>query len=565
MTYVFLCVLCGSNNEYMKIALAQLNYHVANFEFNTKRIVAAIEEAKEQFADIIVFSELAVCGYPPYDFLERKEFIESCERAVTEIAGHCTGIAAVVGAPSINPESKGKNLFNSAYFLFDGEVKDITHKTLLPNYDVFDEYRYFEPNSRFDVVEYKGKKIALTVCEDLWDEQPVANSFARSKLYAKSPMEELMNLSPDFVLNIAASPFSYSQVEIRRQIVQKKADKYSVPVVYVNQVGANTDLVFDGNSMVVNSRGEVVKQMKGFDEDLQIVEMDEVNTLQQVEYEVPDKIANIQDALVLGVKDYFAKMGFKKATLGLSGGIDSAVTVVIAVMALGAENVRVLLLPSKYSSDHSIKDAVDLAENLGIQYDTVPIENIVSEFESTLEPLFKGLKPDVAEENIQARIRGTLLMALSNKFGHILLNTSNKSEAAVGYGTLYGDMNGGLSVLGDVYKTDVFKLAWFMNRNGEVIPENSIVKPPSAELRPDQKDSDSLPDYDILDKVLYKYIELEQSPDEIIAAGFDEAVVKRAVRLVNMNEYKRYQTPPIIRVSSKAFGIGRRMPLVAKY
>ena len=549
----------------MKIALAQLNYHVANFEFNTKKIIAAIEEAKEENADIVVFSELAVCGYPPYDFLERKEFVESCDRAVAEIAGHCAGIAAVVGAPSINPESKGKNLFNSAYFLVDGGVKDITHKTLLPNYDVFDEYRYFEPNSRFDVVEYKGKKIALTVCEDLWDEQPVANSFARSKLYAKSPMEELMNLSPDFVLNIAASPFSYSQVEIRRQIVQKKAEKYNVPVVYVNQVGANTDLVFDGNSMVVNSRGEVVKQLKGFDEDIQVVEMDDVNTLQQLDYKAPDKIANIQDALVLGVKDYFAKMGFKKATLGLSGGIDSAVTVVIAVMALGAENVRVLLLPSKYSSDHSIKDAVDLAENLGIQYDTVPIGTIVSEFESTLEPMFKGLKPDVAEENIQARIRGTLLMALSNKFGHILLNTSNKSEAAVGYGTLYGDMNGGLSVLGDVYKTDVFKLAWFMNRNGEVIPENSIVKPPSAELRPDQKDSDSLPDYDILDKVLYKYIELEQSPAEIIAAGFDEEVVKRAVRLVNMNEYKRYQTPPIIRVSSKAFGIGRRMPLVAKY
>ena len=549
----------------MKIVLAQLNYHVANFKLNAKKIIEAIEEVKKQHADIVVFSELAVCGYPPYDFLERKEFVESCEKAIVEIAGHCNGIAAVVGGPSINPESKGKNLFNSAFFLADGGVKNVAHKTLLPNYDVFDEYRYFEPNSRFDVIEYKGKKIALTVCEDLWDEQPVANSFARSKLYAKSPMEELMNLSPDFVINIAASPFSYSQVEIRRQIVQKKADKYSVPIVYVNQVGANTDLVFDGNSMVVNSRGEVVIQMKGFAEDLQVVEMDDINTLQQVNFETPDKIGSIQDALVLGVKDYFAKMGFKKATLGLSGGIDSAVTVVIAVMALGAENVRVLLLPSKYSSDHSIKDAVDLAVNLGIQYDTVPIGTIVSGFELSLDPLFKGLDSDVAEENIQARVRGTLLMALSNKFGHILLNTSNKSEAAVGYGTLYGDMNGGLSVLGDVYKTDVFKLARYMNRNGEVIPENSIVKPPSAELRPDQKDSDSLPDYDTLDKVLYKYIELEQSPNEIIAEGFDESVVKRAVRLVNMNEYKRYQTAPIIRVSSKAFGIGRRMPLVAKY
>ena len=549
----------------MKIALEQLNYHVANFELNAKKMIEAIEEAKKQRADMVVFSELAVCCYPPYDFLERKEFVESCEKAIVDIAGHCNGIAAVVGGPSINPESKGKNLFNSAFFLADGGVKDVTHKTLLPNYDVFDEYRYFEPNSRFDVIEYKGKKIALTVCEDLWDEQPVANSFARSKLYAKSPMEELMNLSPDFVINIAASPFSYSQVEIRRQIVQKKADKFSVPIVYVNQVGANTDLVFDGNSMVVNSRGEVVTQMKGFAEDLQVVEMDDVNTLQQVNFMMTDKIGNIHDALVLGVKDYFTKMGFKKATLGLSGGIDSAVTVVIAVMALGAENVRVLLLPSKYSSDHSIKDAVDLAVNLEIKYDTVPIGTIVSGFESTLDPLFKGLDPDIAEENIQARIRGTLLMALSNKFGHILLNTSNKSESAVGYGTLYGDMNGGLSVLGDVYKTDVFKLARYMNRNREVIPENSIVKPPSAELRPDQKDSDSLPDYDILDGILFQYIEQKLSASEIIAMGFDRETVDKVLRLVNMNEYKRFQTPPILRVSSKAFGFGRRMPLVAKY
>ena len=549
----------------MKIALAQLNYHVANFGFNTEKIIKAIEEAKEKGAELVVFSELSVCGYPPYDFLERKEFVESCENMINEISVYCKGIAAVVGAPSINPESKGKNLFNSAYFLADGGVKAVTHKTLLPNYDVFDEYRYFEPNSKFELVEYNGKKIAVTVCEDLWDEQPVANSFARSKLYTKSPMEELMTLSPDFVVNIAASPFSYSQIDIRRQIVENKARRHNIPVIYVNQAGANTDLVFDGNSMVVNSKGDVVMQLKGFEEDIRTIDTEEIEEIEAIEFGEPDKIKNIQDALVLGVKDYFAKMGFKKATLGLSGGIDSAVTVVIAVMALGKENVRVLLLPSKYSSDHSIKDAVDLAENLGIQYDTVPIKDIVSAFDETLDPLFKGLPPDVAEENVQARIRGTLLMALSNKFGHILLNTSNKSEAAVGYGTLYGDMNGGLSVLGDVYKTDVFKLARYMNRDEEVIPENTIVKPPSAELRPDQKDSDSLPDYDVLDKVLYRYIEQEQSPKEIIDAGFDEAVVNRAVRLVNMNEYKRYQTPPIIRVSSKAFGIGRRMPLVAKY
>ncbi|GAF02561.1 NAD+ synthase [Saccharicrinis fermentans] len=547
----------------MKIALAQLNYHVGNFESNTTKIIEAIENAQNDRCDLIVFSELAICGYPPLDLLEREEFVEQCLQQVNLIAQKCKSITAIVGGPSINPEPQGKNLYNSAFVLNEGVIKSIHHKTLLPNYDVFDEYRYFQPNKTFSLVKVKDKKIALTICEDLWDEQPVANSFAKSKLYTQSPMKELKQLDPDFVVNIAASPFSYNQGQIRQQIIRGKAAKNKIPFIYVNQIGANTELVFDGSSLVVNSQGKIVNQLNSFQEDIQYCQLEDIEQANIIEPSPNEKLNMIHDALVLGVKDYFGKMGFKKATLGLSGGIDSAVTLVIAVRALGAENVRVLLLPSKYSSDHSIKDAEDLANNLGIEQNIVPIKDIVDSFESTLAPLFEGLKPDVTEENIQARVRGTVLMALSNKFGHILLNTSNKSEAAVGYGTLYGDMNGGLSVLGDIYKTDVFALARYINRNEEIIPENTIVKPPSAELRPDQKDSDSLPDYDVLDQVLFNYIEKNESPAKIIAAGFDQNIVNKAVRMVNINEYKRFQTAPIIRVSSKAFGLGRRIPLVS--
>ncbi len=549
----------------MKIALAQLNYHVGNFESNTNKIIDAIKKAENDQCDLIVFSELAICGYPPLDLLEREEFVEQCLIQVDKIAAVCNNIMAIVGCPSINPEPKGKKLFNSAFVLAEGKVNSIHHKTLLPNYDVFDEYRYFQPNSEFKLVELKGKKLAITICEDLWDEQPVFNSFAKSRLYKKSPMKELKQLDPDMVINIAASPFSYNQGQIRQQIISQKAAKNEIPFFYVNQIGANTELVFDGSSLAVNGKGEIINQLRSFSEDIQYCELEEMGSDKAIVNTPKEKIELIHDALVLGVKDYFNKMGFTKATLGLSGGIDSAVTVVIAERALGAENVRVLLLPSKYSSDHSIKDAEDLANNLSIQYDIVPIKDIVSSFEDTLAPVFTGLKADVTEENIQARIRGTLLMALSNKFGHILLNTSNKSEAAVGYGTLYGDMNGGLSVLGDVYKTDVFDLARFINKEREIIPINTIVKPPSAELRPDQKDSDSLPDYDVLDQVLFNYIEKNEHPEKIIAAGFEKEVVYKAVRLVNINEYKRFQTAPIIRVSSKAFGLGRRIPLVSKF
>ncbi|MCD4834152.1 MAG: NAD+ synthase [Bacteroidales bacterium] len=551
----------------MKIALAQLNYHIGNFEKNTSKILDQIEKAKNDHVDLIIFSELSVCGYPPQDLLEKKSFIEQCEIAVEEIAPHCTDIAVIIGSPTLNHHQKGKRLYNSAIFIADGKVKFVQNKTLLPTYDIFDEYRYFESNDKFNVVEYKGKKIAITICEDLWDLQPIENTFSKNQLYNVTPMDKLIEYKPDFIINIAASPFSYTKIWGRKNVFIRNAKKYNLPLFSVNQVGAQTELIFDGGSLVVNPDGTIADEMKLFTEDYKIYNLDEINkcTIKKTIDEDPDVIAKIHDALVLGIRDYFKKMNFTNATLGLSGGIDSAVSLVIAVRALGAENIRVLLLPSKYSSEHSITDAEILAKNLNVKYDIVNIQNVVDSFDESLKTVFKGLQEDITEENIQARARGTILMALSNKFGHILLNTSNKSEAAVGYGTLYGDMNGGLSVLGDVYKADVYKLARYINNDSEIIPENTIIKPPSAELRPDQKDSDSLPDYDTLDKILFAYIELQKPLEDIIEEGWDKTLIERIVKLVDSNEYKRYQAPPILRISSKAFGAGRRMPLVAKY
>lgn len=549
----------------MKIALAQLNYHVADFENNAKKIIEAAQAALQQGAELVVFSELAICGYPPHDLLEKKEFIEKCIETTEYVAKTCPDIGILLGGPSINENTKGKKLHNSALFLYAGKIQQKFHKTLLPTYDVFDEYRYFEPNTQFKLLEFKGLKFAVTICEDIWEKQPVNNPFAQSRLYAKVPMEELIEQKPDLLINIAASPFSYVQEGTRKKVLKHNAEKYGLPAIYVNQIGAYTELIFDGNSMVLNKKGEQVKKCKRFVEDLIVVNTHEMDGKAMDTTEKLDHIPLIHDAIVLGIKDYFGKMGFTKATLGLSGGIDSAIVVVLAARALGAENVRVLLMPSQFSSDHSITDAKALAENLNVAYDIVPIKFVYDAFINALNPVFNNLPFNIAEENIQARIRGTLLMGISNKFGHILLNTSNKSEAAVGYSTLYGDMNGGLSVIGDVYKTDIFKLAHYINKDGEVIPENSIVKPPSAELRPDQKDSDSLPDYDTLDGILFRYIELNQSPEEIVSQGYLPETVEKTIQMVNRNEYKRFQTPPILRISSKAFGFGRRMPLVAKY
>ena len=547
----------------MKVALAQLNYIIGDFEGNAAKMIDHINKAKNEGADLVIFSELSVTGYYPHDLLEKKEFIQKAENAVSKIALHCIEIAAIIGAPRINENARGKQLYNSAYFIFEGKIQHIQNKTLLPTYDIFDEYRHFEPNREFKIVEFKGEKIALTICEDLWDELPTSNEFGKDKLYQISPMEELSRLNPDFVVNISASPFSYNQEDWRKNVLINKAKKYKVPILYINQIGAQTELVFDGGSVFIDDSGEIVKELKYFNEDFLTFDTRQPGNKQlQPKY---DTIEKIHDALVLGIRDYFKKMGFTKATLGLSGGIDSAVTLVLAVRALGTENVRVLLMPSKYSSDHSVNDAKQLAENLNLRYDIVNIQTAVDAFEKGLSKLFEGTSSDITEENIQARARGIYLMAISNKFGHILLNTTNKSECAVGYGTLYGDMNGGLAVLGDVYKMDVFNLAHFINRKSEIIPENTISKPPSAELRPDQKDTDSLPEYHDLDKMLFSYIEMNMSPKEIVQLGFDEIVVNRVIRMVNINEYKRFQAAPILRISSKAFGFGRKMPLVARY
>ncbi|HOY17540.1 MAG TPA: NAD+ synthase [Haliscomenobacter sp.] len=543
----------------MRIAIAQFNAHIGNFEGNLTKMLQMTEDAKQQGADIICFPELATCGYPARDFLEFDDFIHQADASIHTLAKAAQGIAIVVGSPTRNPQIEGKDLYNSVYFLAYGRVEFVQHKALLPTYDVFDEYRYFQPASEFKIVEYMGKRIALTVCEDIWN---VGNE---NPLYTICPMDEMMPYQPELMINVSASPFSCDHAPERIHVVRANVERYNVPIFYVNHVGGQTELLFDGGSVVMSPNGNVYDEMPFFEECIRVYELDEVMAGQKQVEQPRGKIALMHDALLMGIRDYFGKLGLKKAILGLSGGIDSAVTVVLAARALGADNVRVLLMPSQYSSDHSVNDARKLAETLGVQYDLIGVEPMYQAYMETLKPHFWGFPFNITEENLQARIRGMLLMAFSNKFGHILLNTSNKSEMAVGYGTLYGDMCGGLSVLGDVYKTEVYELAHYINKDAEVIPENSITKPPSAELRPDQKDSDSLPDYDILDAVLYNYIERHQGPKELIEMGFDDALVRRVLRLVNINEFKRHQTAPVLRVSAKAFGMGRRMPIVGKY
>ncbi len=547
----------------MKVALAQLNYIIGDFTGNTAKMLRSLEQARQEGADLVLFSELSVTGYYPHDLLEKKEFIAKADESIKKLANFCVGIAAIAGAPVINENGKGKRLYNAAVFMAEGKVQSVHRKTLLPTYDVFDEYRHFEPNREFSLVEHKGERIAVTICEDLWDEQPTANEFARNRLYQVSPMEELAKLNPHLVVNLSASPFSYNQENWRKDVLITKARRHRLPVVYVNQTGAQAELIFDGGSVFIDDQGEIVKELKYFEEDLLVVDTKNPGAKQL--QPSSGRIDKIYKALILGIRDYFMKMNFRQATLGLSGGIDSAVVAVLAARAIGSENIRVLLLPSKFSSDHSVDDALKLARNLDIRYDILPIQDAVSSVDKSLELIFEGTSPGIAEENIQARIRGVLLMALSNKFGHILLNTTNKSECAVGYGTLYGDMNGGLAVLGDVYKMDVYRLAHFINRETEIIPVNSITKPPSAELRPDQKDTDSLPEYEVLDGILSGYIEDNLSPKEIAEKGFDPQLVGKVIRMVNVNEYKRFQAAPILRISSKAFGFGRKMPLVAKW
>jgi len=543
----------------MKISIAQINYHIGNFEGNTQKMIEAIHIAKAEGADIVCFSELATCGYPPRDFLEFNDFIRLSDESIATLCQHAHGIAVVVGAPSHNKDPKGKSLFNSVYFLAEGSIKFVQHKTLLPTYDVFDEYRYFEPAKTWEIVTYKGKNIALTVCEDIWD---VGTD---DPLYTVIPLDEMQKYNPDFIINVSASPFNYKHAQYRINVVKANVERYKIPMFYINHCGAQTELIFDGGSIVMSGTGILVDEFPYFKEHQKTYDLDFITKATEEQKQTSSKIGLIHDAIVLGLQDYFRKLGFKSAVLGLSGGIDSAVTAVLAARALGPENVRVLLMPSQFSTGHSIDDAMALVNKLGMQHNIIAIKDVYDVFMEKLHPVFGDLPFNITEENIQARIRGILNMAISNKFGNILLNTTNKSEMAVGYGTLYGDLCGGLSVIGDVYKTEVYELAAYINKDEDVIPQNSITKPPSAELRPNQKDSDSLPDYDILDKILYQYVELRQGPDDIIAMGFDATLVRRVLRLVNINEFKRYQTAPVLRVSPKAFGMGRRMPIVGKY
>ena len=546
----------------MRIALSQLNFIIGDFQQNTEKMLQQIQRALAERADLIVFPELSVCAYPPRDFLEFNDFIQHCQKAAETIAAACNGITAIVGLPSVNPLPEGKNLYNAAYVLRDGKVVDRVYKALLPTYDIFDEYRYFEPNRSFHCIEINGEKIALTICEDLWniDEDP---------LYVTCPMEELHREQPALMINIAASPFDYSHADERKAVLKKNVSKYNLPLLYVNHVGAQTEIIFDGGSLALDKSGRVVTELDYFREDFRMVTFEKGNLVadiaQQPSTTTAEKYSCIHDALVLGIRDYFTKQGFKKAILGLSGGIDSAVVTYLAATALGAQNVKVLLMPSPFSSSGSVDDSLALVKNLGVESEIIPIKSIYDTFIETLSPAFKDLPFNVTEENLQARARGVLLMAQSNKFGAILLNTTNKSELAVGYGTLYGDMCGGISVIGDVYKTEVYELVKFINRNSEIIPHNIIAKAPSAELRPGQKDSDSLPEYDVLDPLLFQYVEKRKGPDELIALGFQEELVRRVLKMVNTNEYKRHQTPPILRVSPKAFGSGRRLPIVGRY
>lgn len=558
----------------MKIFLAQQNYHIGNFESNTQKIICAIDEAKKQGGDIILFSELSVCGYAPKDFLEFEDFINKCYASIDEIKQHADTIAVLVGAPDRNPNREGKDLFNAAFFLYEKEIKAVVHKTCLPNYDVFDEYRYFEPAYEWNVIDFKGKKLAVTVCEDIWN-------LGDNPMYRICPMDELMKQRPDVMLNLSASPFDYTHDEDRKATIKANVTKYKLPLFYCNAVGSQTEVVFDGASLVFDKHANLCGTLPMFQSSLQSFILKDDGTIDAPAIEpasrVADKelnpltfeenlnIAQVHDAIIMGIKDYFTKMGFKKAILGSSGGIDSAVTLALACTALGKENVRAVLMPSEFSTSHSVSDAEQLSKNLSNPYDIVPIKNIFDSFLLELQPIFKDLPFSIAEENIQSRTRGNLLMAIANKFGYILLNTSNKSELSTGYGTLYGDMAGGLGVLGDCYKQQVYALAAYINRNEKIIPENIITKAPSAELRPGQKDSDSLPDYTILDKILYQYIERRQGPNEIKAQGFDAALVDRVLKMVNINEYKRNQFCPIIRISPKAFGVGRRVPIVGKY
>lgn len=543
----------------MKIALGQINPTVADFSGNTAKIIEFAQRAQRAGAGLILFPELAVCGYPPRDLVERSSFVAKNREAVECIAAQTKGISVICGMVTPAEPDAGKSVMNSAALLRDGKIAFVQSKMLLPTYDVFDEMRNFAPARKQELFDFCGNRMALTICEDAWNDK----DFWNKRLYRQDPVEELVRAGGNFVLNISASPFWLGKRELRRDMLATIARSDNVPVVMVNQVGGNDSLVFDGSSLVLNRLGEVVAQGKSFEEDL--VLFDSATLEGEMHEQIAGEEASAYGALVLGTRDYVRKCGFKKVIIGLSGGIDSALTAAIAADAVGPENVIGVGMPGPYSSPGSIEDARLLAANLGVRFELLPINEICKSYLDVLKAVFAGLKEDVTEENIQSRARGSLLMALSNKFNAIVLSTGNKSELGVGYCTLYGDMVGGLAVISDVPKTLVYRISHYVNSLRPVIPQATLEKPPSAELRPDQKDSDSLPPYDVLDAILEDYVEDSHSPAQIAEErGFDVELVKRVVRMIDRAEYKRQQAAPGIKISAKAFGYGRRFPIAAK-
>jgi NAD+ synthase (glutamine-hydrolysing) len=556
----------------MKICLAQINPTVGAFKQNVRKICKFINTAKKNGADLIVFPEMSIVGYPPKDLLELSGFVDSNLKALEEIRKSVTGISAIVGFVDWNTARRGKPLYNAAAHIHNKKIISKHYKSLLPTYDVFDEDRYFEPTHSISLAKISGRKFGISICEDVWG----ANVIWQGKIHHKDPVKSMIRLGAEIIINISASPFAIGKQNVRLKMLTSHARRYNVPIVFVNQIGGNDDLVFDGNSLVINKEGVVVERALSFEEDLLMVELkgSDISAVGSKPGTVgkraqssagEDEIESVYKALVLGTRDYVRKCGFKKAVIGLSGGIDSAVTAVIAAGALGKGKVLGVTMPSSFSSKGSVEDSKVLAERLGIGFENIPIKSVYNAYTKTLSGVFAGLPFDVTEENLQARIRGKILMAISNKYGYLVLTTGNKSELAVGYCTLYGDMCGGLAVISDIPKTMVYDIAEYINRRKEIIPIDTIEKPPSAELRPDQKDQDSLPPYDILDGVLRAYVEESKDVDDIIGLGFNETLVKDIIRKVDKNEYKRKQAAPGIKVTSKAFGTGRRMPLAQRY
>lgn len=547
----------------MKVTIAQLNPIVGDLDYNMKKLAEILPEARKSGSNLVILPELYLVGYPPRDLLEKPWFIGQVIKAVDELkalSSRYPELGIIIGAPMPNKQKEGRALHNSALLIYQGEVIFQQEKSLLPVYDVFDETRYFEPARKIDTVSFKGYQLAISICEDAWNDPEF---WPEGKMYSFDPIDVLGRKNPDIFINISASPFCVGKENIRFKLISNHAQKHQTPFIYVNQVGGNDELIFDGRSMFIDDQGKAVLFGSAFEEYVATVDLERNG--EQVSFKVQEEIESINQALVLGIKDYLHKCGFSRAIIGLSGGIDSAVTCCLAVEALGPKNVRGISMPSPYSSTGSVEDSRKLAENLGIPFEVISISDIYQSYLQTTETYFSQDQIGLTHENIQARIRGNILMAFSNQYNNLVLTTGNKSEMAVGYCTLYGDMSGGLSVLSDVPKTMVYDLARFINREKEIIPLTIIEKAPSAELKPDQRDQDTLPPYNILDEILNLYIEHDFSSAQIIAAGFDPDTVRWVVKAVNRNEYKRRQAAPGLKVTSKAFGVGRRMPVAARY